>query len=45
MRTDGLKFKVVETDGSRIQRLEVEMGLGPVPAAGRSEEPADVEAS
>jgi CBS domain containing-hemolysin-like protein len=46
VRSDGLKFKVVETEGSRIQRLEVEMGLGLEPDdATPDDEPADVEAS
>jgi CBS domain containing-hemolysin-like protein len=46
VRTDGLRFKVVDTEGSRIQRLEIEMGLKPLPGEGRDEQPAaDVEAS
>ena len=45
VRTDGLRFKVVDTEGSRIQRLEIEMGLEPLPGEGRDEQPADVEAS
>ena len=45
VRSDGLRFHVLETEGSRIQRLEVEMGLEPESAAVASdEEPVDVEA-
>ena len=29
VRSDGVRFVVLETEGSRIQRLEVEMGLEP----------------
>ena len=46
VRSDGLRFRVLETDGSRIQRLEVEMGLEPEPAGTPpGDEPADSEAS
>jgi putative hemolysin len=45
VRSDGLRFRVLETDGSRIQRLEVELGLEPVPDEQQAEKPADVEAS
>jgi putative hemolysin len=44
VRSDGLLFKVVDTEGSRIQRLEVELGLEPLPREER-DKPADVEAS
>jgi len=30
VRSDGVRFLVLETEGSRIQRLEVELGLEPV---------------
>jgi putative hemolysin len=30
VRSDGLRFLVLETEGTRIQRLEVELGLEPV---------------
>jgi len=33
IRSDGLRFLVLETEGSRIQRLEVELGLEPVAVA------------
>jgi CBS domain containing-hemolysin-like protein len=46
VRSDGLRFRVLETEGSRIQRIEVEMGLEPVEdSSGPDSEPADVEAS
>jgi putative hemolysin len=45
VRSDGLLFRVLETDGSRIQRLEVELGLEPAPDEQQAEKPADVEAS
>ena len=45
VRSEGLRFLVLETEGSRIQRLEVEMGLEPVPREEGDEEPADVEAN
>jgi putative hemolysin len=47
VRTDGVCFRVIETEGSRIQRLEVEMNLEPVePQAGEDEsERAQAEAS
>ena len=38
VRSDGLRFRVLETEGSRIQRLEVEIGLEPVPGAEPPEE-------
>ena len=44
VRSDGLRFRVLETEGSRIQRIEIEMGLEPLPKEDRPEEPADVEA-
>jgi putative hemolysin len=34
VRTDGLCFRVLETEGSRIQRIEVEFGLEPEPGEG-----------
>ena len=43
VRSDGLRFRVLETEGSRIQRIEIEMGLEPLPSAGGDEAPADVE--
>ena len=47
VRTDGLCFRVLETEGSRIQRLEVEMNLEPVePQVGEDDsERAQAEAS
>jgi CBS domain containing-hemolysin-like protein len=44
VRSDGLRFLVLETEGSRIQRLEVELGLEPEPS-GSAREQADAEAS
>jgi magnesium and cobalt exporter, CNNM family len=44
VRSDGLRFLVLETDGSRIQRLEVELGLEPG-KGGHTLEQADAEAS
>ncbi len=47
VRSDGMRFRVLETEGQRIQRLEVEMGLEPVDAANGHgpAETADAEAS
>ncbi len=42
VRSDGLRFRVLETEGSRIQRLEVEMGLEPVQTADGNAEPIDL---
>jgi CBS domain containing-hemolysin-like protein len=39
VRSDGLRFRVLETEGSRIQRLEVEMGLTPVARDEPGDEP------
>jgi len=44
VRSDGVRFLVLETEGSRIQRLEVEMGLEPE-HPGHALEQADAEAS
>ena len=40
VRSDGLRFRVLETDGSRIQRLEVEFGLEPSAPEGDETEAA-----
>src|SRR5262249_46448458 len=45
VRSDGLRSRVLETEGSRIQRLEVEMGLERVSPADGNEAPVDLEAS
>ena len=45
VRSDGLRFRVLETEGSRIQRIEVEMGLDPVPSPDGDEESVDLETS
>jgi putative hemolysin len=45
VRTDGLRFLVLEIEGQRIQRLEVEMGLEPLEADGAETATADAEAS
>jgi CBS domain containing-hemolysin-like protein len=39
VRSDGLCFRVLETEGSRIQRIEVQMGLGPEAAADAADPP------
>jgi putative hemolysin len=44
VRSDGVRFLVLETEGSRIQRLEVEMGLESEPPDHALEQ-ADAEAS
>jgi putative hemolysin len=38
VRANGLCFRVLETDGSRIQRIEVEFGLEPKPDADGAEQ-------
>jgi magnesium and cobalt exporter, CNNM family len=45
VRTDGLCFRVLVVEGSRIQRLEVEFGLGPDPEAGGGSTELEREAS
>jgi putative hemolysin len=40
VRNDGMRFRVLETDGSRIQRLEVEFGLEPSEPEGDETEAA-----
>jgi CBS domain containing-hemolysin-like protein len=45
VRSDGLRFRVIETEGQRIQRLEVELGLEPLEGESEEAATADAEAS
>jgi putative hemolysin len=45
VRSDGVRFRVIETEGQRIQRLEVELGLEPLEGGGEEAATADAEAS